>query len=487
MQLSTLEEKLFGAMKGFVTRSFDELTKRIDELERREPAKGENGRDGKDADPAFIEQQIAKAQDVLAQRLDAAVARIQLPKDGKDGKSLTADDVRPILTAEVARMELEFERRAGDIIQRAIDKIPAPVNGKDADAEEIAADVLERVSKAMPAPDLGEVVATVFERVMKALPKPENGKDADPALIELQVRRALEAIPRPRDGKSVDPAEVQRMIDSAVARTADAWPKPEKGEKGEDAKPVDIAAIAADVTERVTKSLRIPQDGTSVRKEDVLPELVEEYRKAIAAIPVPKDGNDAEPVNVDHVIAEVVKRIPIPKDGASVTKDDVLPALIAEFKSAVSAIKVPKDGENGKSVTLDEVRPVLDAAAARWELDMERRAADMLQRAIDKLPVPKDGEKGKDGRDGVSLDAFDVSLDDDGQTLIFTLATPECEMVRKVKTPLIVYRGVYSPGHHTKGSSVTYGGSQWIARRDTDNPPPHEDWTLAVKRGRDAK
>ena len=41
---------------------------------------------------------------------------------------------------------------------------------------------------------------------------------------------------------------------------------------------------------------------------------------------------------------------------------------------------------------------------------------------------------------------------------------------------------------YERGDAVTYGGSLWIAQRDTNEYPRGEDsgWRLAVKRGRDA-
>jgi hypothetical protein len=45
-------------------------------------------------------------------------------------------------------------------------------------------------------------------------------------------------------------------------------------------------------------------------------------------------------------------------------------------------------------------------------------------------------------------------------------------------------RGVYRQGMKASaGDAVTYGGSYWIARRETAEPPkgPSDDWRLAVK------
>lgn len=74
---------------------------------------GEPGRDGKDG----IDGQNGK---------DGNNGR-----DGIDGKSITVEDVRPILEQYVASWQLDFERRAMDLIHRCIDRIEKPRDGKD--------------------------------------------------------------------------------------------------------------------------------------------------------------------------------------------------------------------------------------------------------------------------------------------------------------------------------------------------------------------
>lgn len=51
------------------------------------------------------------------------------------------------------------------------------------------------------------------------------------------------------------------------------------------------------------------------------------------------------------------------------------------------------------------------------------------------------------------------------------------------------YCGTYSLGmNYEKGDAVTYAGSLWVARTDTKTRPgTGQEWTLAVKRGRDAR
>jgi hypothetical protein len=50
---------------------------------------------------------------------------------GEPGKSVTLDDVSVFLEAAVAKHVLDFERRAGEKLDRAIERIPAPKDGRD--------------------------------------------------------------------------------------------------------------------------------------------------------------------------------------------------------------------------------------------------------------------------------------------------------------------------------------------------------------------
>src|SRR5690606_21379356 len=43
-------------------------------------------------------------------------------------------------------------------------------------------------------------------------------------------------------------------------------------------------------------------------------------------------------------------------------------------------------GEPGNSVTLDDVRPFIEAELSKWALEFERRASDLIQRCIDRIP-----------------------------------------------------------------------------------------------------
>lgn len=143
------------------------LLKRIAELESRQPEKGEKGepgRDGKDGaqGPRGDKGETGPApeESVIKALIEAHVKSIALPQgpkgeqgerglqgdrgekgeagepgqDGRDAEVSFDDIVKAVETVHerlIAKYMLDFERRATDTLQKAIDKIPAPKDGKD--------------------------------------------------------------------------------------------------------------------------------------------------------------------------------------------------------------------------------------------------------------------------------------------------------------------------------------------------------------------
>lgn len=179
-------------------------------------------------------------------------------------------------------------------------------------------------------------------------------------------------------------------------------------------------------------------------------------------------------------------------DGSSVNIDDVLPILMAAAQKHIDTIPRPadgKDGRDGKSVTLDDIRPALDAEISKWALDFERRAAGVLERAIERMPKAKDGVDGRNGSDGLGFD--DMLVEHDGKrgiSLIFTKG--DTKHVAEIVIPCVIDAGFFKEGDdYEKGDGVTFGGSYWIAQKATSAKPEvgSADWRLAVRKGRDGK
>lgn len=359
--------------------------------------------------------------------------------DGRKFGDQLVERILPALTPLLARVEA-IEKRA---------PVPGP-KGDDGkvDQSAVAKAIEEGIAKALPVAverAVAQVLPDIIQRASAAVPKPSNGKDGE-------------------RGKDADEAAILARLTEHMLREVAALPKAIDGRDGKDAPAVDEAALVA----KVLALVPVPKDGKDGKDgKDAAPA---------------KDGKDAPAVDVDSIVERVRAQIPTPqngKDGASVDFD----AVVAK---AVSLIPVPKNGENGTSVTMDDLRPVVEAETARWQLEFERRAADVLRDAIEKMPRPQDG---KDGRDGMSVEDLDVKLE--GRILTITLgnsADPATFKQRWVKVPFPLDKGVYRSGtEYEKGDVVTYGGSQWIALKDTQGKPPSDDWRCQVQRGRDGK
>lgn len=145
----------FGkAMAAIVNEATAPLVKRIEELEARQRDPGDP------APPVEIDvSDVVKellASDGIRQLVGLEVESFLTEnppppgKDGKDGdkgdpgepgKSVTLDDVSVFLEAAVAKHVLDFERRAGEKLDKAIERIPVPKDGRDGvDLTELSVD-----------------------------------------------------------------------------------------------------------------------------------------------------------------------------------------------------------------------------------------------------------------------------------------------------------------------------------------------------------
>lgn len=201
------------------------------------------------------------------------------------------------------------------------------------------------------------------------------------------------------------------------------------------------------------------------------------------------------------------------QDGKSITLEDVTPILeeaitrcLAETETrateilqrAIESIPAPidgkdgvngkdgKDGQDGESVSIEDVGAQVEASVSKALLSFERRAYDILQRSIEAAPKAKDG---KDGADGFGFD--DLTVDHDGRRT-FSFKFQQGERVKSFDfvLPLVLDAGFYQEGKaYEAGDGTTFGGSYWIAKTDTTEKPGagSECWRLAVKKGRDGK
>ena len=281
------------------------------------------------------------------------VAAIPIPKDGE---SVTIDDVRPLVKELVDAIE-----------------IPAPEKGEKGDSV-----TLEEV---LP------VIESAVEKAAQNIKVPDVDYDKIKGFVAEEVGK----IPPAKDGDSIAIEDLIPVVDKAVERVAESLEAPE----------VDYETVKSFITDEVAK-IPAPEDGKSVTIEEVRP-LIDE---AIRLIELPEVDYEA----VKDFIAGEVAKIPAPENGKSVTVEEVTPLL----KKLVDAVElpIPKDGEDGTSVTLDDLKPVIE---------------DAVKAAVSELPAPKDG---KDA-DPVDMEAIEKNIEDkvlastkDAQSLMIVEVKP---------------------------------------------------------------
>jgi collagen type III alpha len=143
-------------------------------------------------------------------------------------------------------------------------------------------------------------------------------------------------------------------------------------------------------------------------------------------------------------------------------------------------------GIDGKSITAAEVLEAMQPEIAKWALDFERRAQDILHRAVENMPKPKDG---KDGANGFGFD--DLSVEQlDARHIVIRFTRGDAVKEFPVELAGFVDRGVFKAGEaYERGDSVSWGGSTFFAQKNAPEGEPgaSADWRLGVKRGRDGK
>lgn len=138
-------------------------------------------------------------------------------------------------------------------------------------------------------------------------------------------------------------------------------------------------------------------------------------------------------------------------------------------------------GPPGRSVTVDDIAPLIAAKAAEIALDIERRLAPMVQAAVDRIPRPKDGS------DGMGFDDIEILFDGE-RTTTYRLQRGDRIKQWVFKDPRTIDRGGWRAGAYERGDQVSCGGDLWIAQEDTEmKPGGNGAWRLAVRKGRDGK
>lgn len=239
---------------------------------------------------------------------------------------------------------------------------------------------------------------------------------------------------------------------------------PEKGEPGRNAEPVDVDALADLV---VAKLLDSPRLLTLV---DVV--TADAVSKHFEVNPV-QNGRDADPAVIQATVKAAVDALPVPKDGldAEPVTDQQLAAAVAKHLAA----HPPQAGADGVGLA----GAMIDRSG---ELVITTTKGEAIRLGV---VVGRDGE---DGQHGLSFETASGEYDSE-RGFVITLGSGDRRT--ELVLPYMVHRGFHREGLGMKaGQSVTHDGALWIAKRANASRPCLEntdDWILAARKGRDGR
>lgn len=273
-----------------------------------------------------------------------------------------------------------------------------------------------------------------------------------------------------------------------------------------------VVGIVGPLVDRIDSLERELAASRAVDHSEAIRAVVSE---AVAALPVAKDGKDADPEFIRLLVDAAVANIPAPEPGAP--GKDADPAVVAEMVAAAVAAIPPapagKDAdpevtaelvrsavavavaslppaEPGKSVTLDDIAPLVEQEVAR---------------AVAALPAPEPGKEGPPGKLAIVKEfAAGVHYEGDVRThkggtyqAIRDTATepPDGDWIclaapgrAGADARQIAVRGTYdAEGYYGFLDVVALNGATFIAKHDEPGPCPGEGWQLMSAQGKTGK
>lgn len=362
-----------------------------------------------------------------------------------------------------------------DGLRAHVDKAVGPLLVRIADLEAKnahLATLIDVFPQPISLPDVQRMVTDAVAAIPPAPAGPTGpaGKDADP-VSEAQISEAVQRALEPREG-FLNPVAVQ------VQRWLELYP-PKQGEEGVPGPPGKDADPGA--IDELRASLDMLQRSTLDRAE--IDQLVDER---IAALPAPVNGIDGEagkdvdPEFVRSLVAEAMAEIPRPQDGKSITVDDVAPMIEEAVQRASLALPVPKDGIGLGGALIDRTGSLI--------LTLTDGSTRELGQVVGNDGAPgAEGAPGMNGRDGFALEDFDSDVRDGGRTLVMKFEAGDTAHTVEHQLDTMIYRGVYrSDQEYLPGDTCQFGGGLWHCDKQTRAKPGEgDDWSLAVRRGRD--
>lgn len=325
----------------------------------------------------------------------------------------------------------------------------------EAQAEFLAPVIAAAVAKAV-APLREEIAAkdltvAALTKRLDELPTPEP--------VNLQAIAKLVEVPVAEKGKDAEPVDLDALAKAAAALVVVPEPIP-----GKDAEvDLDALAKAAAALVVVPEAERVDLEALAI--------------KAAELIPAPKDGEpgkDAEPADLKAIAALVeVPQLP----------EIDLKALATQAAAMVPVpeVRQPQDGRDALHL---EILPGIDEAKT-YPRNTYAKHDGGLWRSFEQTSAMRGWECIVEG-----LKAVSVTQDGDREFSVTSAKSSGAEVVQKFALPIQIYKGVHRDGEkYDAHDNVTWAGSQWTSTKaeNTDKPGTNDSWQLTVKAGRNGK
>ncbi|MEX5986128.1 phage gp6-like head-tail connector protein [Enterobacter hormaechei] len=169
---------------------------------------------GEEFGQVLAEMRDSFSKSIQALKEDYQERLTSLAKQVEEISNAPAPDVESMVKAEIAKLPAQAALELPDVatmVSEAVAAIPVPRDGKSVTVDDITPVLQELVSNAVA-----------------EIPAPKDGKNFDPAMlkqaVEEAVSAAVAAIPVPQDGKSVTTEDVQPMIQELVSASMPELP-----------------------------------------------------------------------------------------------------------------------------------------------------------------------------------------------------------------------------------------------------------------------
>lgn len=169
---------------------------------------------GEEFGQVLAEMRDSFSKSIQALKEDYQERLTSLAKQVEEISNAPTPDVESMVKAEIAKLPAQAALELPDVatmVSEAVAAIPVPRDGKSVTVDDITPVLQELVSNAVA-----------------EIPAPKDGKGFDPAMlkqaVEEAVSEAVAAIPVPQDGKSVTTEDVQPMIQELVSASMPELP-----------------------------------------------------------------------------------------------------------------------------------------------------------------------------------------------------------------------------------------------------------------------